>query len=221
MNEWSLLLIEALEEDPGYYIAQCFGEGEQNLAVTLTLYKETGKPAVIVRSDVRTTPFESSERGISPGRLRAIPYGQLTAMAEPFLNDLIGSSYTVSAPTEPDVLSERFDFEALRKEWPKGDLSKVSAAVAEVYLSAIGLGTPPKEAVADAFKTSTATAGRMIAKARELGILNVSSVGGRPKAKGTDHGEESTKRWRTGRIVHKKGEQQTLKVSRSRKGRVR
>ena len=58
----------------------------------------------------------------------------------------------------------------------------------------IGLGKPPKEAVADAFKTSKATAGRMIAKARELGILNVSSVGGRPKAKGTGNGEESTKR---------------------------
>lgn len=193
MNEWSLLEVEALKDHPGHYFAQFFGDGEVELVVGITLRRDENEQTRIVYTSVSHAPTAEKRPGLSPGTLRAIPYGQLTAMAEPYIHDLAQSdSYSITAPTEPDVMRELFDFDALRSEWPKGDLHKVSNAVAEVYVSAIGFGEPPKPAVAEAFKTSLTTAGRMITKARELGILNVSSVGGRPKAKGTHNGKKET-----------------------------
>lgn len=194
MNEWSLLYLEPVEEHPGYYTGQFYGEGTPGLVADLTMYKEPGMPARITACKVTTAISDQAKNGITPGQLRAIPYGQLTAMSEYAIVDMLNGDPRAFAPTEPEVLLETYDFDELKKQWPKGDLVKVSTAVADVYISAIGFGKPPKPAVAEAFNTSTATAGRMIAKARELGILNVSSVGGRPKAKGTDNGEESTKR---------------------------
>lgn len=182
MNDWSLLEVEAVDGSPGYYVATYFGEGTPLLDVEITFYQQPGTRAEIARCEVGTSAIEPTRGKITPGRLRAIPYGQLTAMVEPFIIELETSGgFTVSGPAHDDVLEELYDFQELRKEWPKGDLTKVSTAVADVYLSAIGNGTPPKNDVAERFNTSKATAGRMIAKARELGILKVSSVGGRPK----------------------------------------
>lgn len=182
MNEWSLLEVEALENAPGYYLASFLGEGSPHLDVVLTLYSPPKARAQIERCEVSISAINADGDRLSPGRLRAIPFGQLTAMSEPFIFDLENSGgFTLTSPAETDVLEESYDFEELRKEWPKGDLNKFSNAVADVYLSAIANSTPPKNAVAERFSTSKATAGRMIAKARDLGILNVSSVGGRPK----------------------------------------
>ena len=77
------------------------------------------------------------------------------------------------------------DYKDLAKEWPKGDLVKVSHAVAEVYTNAVQEGNPPKQAVVQTFGISTSTAGRMIAKARELGTLTTTNVGGRPTTDNT------------------------------------
>ena len=72
------------------------------------------------------------------------------------------------------------DYKDLAKEWPKGDINAVCHAVAEIYNNAIQEGKPPKQDVVQAFGTSTSTAGRMIAKARKLGTLTTTNVGGRP-----------------------------------------
>ena len=72
------------------------------------------------------------------------------------------------------------DYKELRKQWPKGDINEVCHAVAEIYNNAIEQGIHVKAAMSTSFGVSTATAGRMIAKARELGILKTVNVGGRP-----------------------------------------
>lgn len=72
------------------------------------------------------------------------------------------------------------NYKELRKQWPKGDINAVCHAVAEIYVNALNSGLPPKVAVMKAFNTPPATAGRMIAKARELGILKTANIGGRP-----------------------------------------
>ena len=69
------------------------------------------------------------------------------------------------------------DYKDLAKEWPKGDLEKLSHAVAEVYTSAIRNDEPPTQAVAKAFKKHYRTAIRMVTKARELGILKETGKG--------------------------------------------
>ena len=75
------------------------------------------------------------------------------------------------------------DYEDLAKEWPKGDLEKLSHAVAEVYTNALNGGAAPRQSVAIAFKKHDQTAARMIKKARELGILKEDGKGrgGRPR----------------------------------------
>ena len=75
------------------------------------------------------------------------------------------------------------DYKDLAKEWPKGDLEKLSHAVAEVYTNAIRNGEPPTQAVAKAFKKHYRTAIRMVMKARELDILKEDGkgMGGRPR----------------------------------------
>lgn len=75
------------------------------------------------------------------------------------------------------------DYKDLAKEWPKGDLEKLSHAVAEVYTNALNGGAAPRQSVAIAFKKHEQTAARMIKKARELGILKEDGKGrgGRPR----------------------------------------
>ena len=75
------------------------------------------------------------------------------------------------------------DYKDLAKEWPKGDLVKVSHAVAEVYTNALNGGEAPRKSVAIAFKKHEQTSARMIKKARELGILKEDGKGrgGRPR----------------------------------------
>ena len=78
------------------------------------------------------------------------------------------------------------DYKDLAKEWPKGDLEKLSHAVAEVYTNAIHNDEPPTQAVAKAFKKHYRTAIRMVMKARELGILKESAKGVGMKPRNAD-----------------------------------
>ena len=78
------------------------------------------------------------------------------------------------------------DYKDLAKEWPKGDLVKVSHAVEEVYTNAIRNDEPPTQAVAKAFKKHYRTAIRMVMKARELGILKESAKGVGMKPRNAD-----------------------------------
>lgn len=200
MNEWLLWEIESTKDSPDHYEVEFRGSGTPNVALILLLQAKPGSNAQILSVYLHpelipgTNETVDSNPILTPARLREIPYGRLTAMAQPFIDQLRQSGHQMMMPTPPDALHDFFDFDALKAEWPKGDLAAVSDAVSGVYEAALSVGEPPKTAVAEAFKTSLTTAGRMIAKARELGILNVSSVGGRPKAKGTDNGQESTKR---------------------------
>ncbi|MFS0216669.1 hypothetical protein ACL1KS_09145 [Corynebacterium striatum] len=196
MSTWALLEVEATpDEGVNFYTALFFGEGEPKLKVVLYLQKYPGKHAEIVAVEVREAGMmEKPIRAISPGRLRAIPFGLLTSMAETSIAEMeTTGDYRLNAPAEIETIRESVDVPALRKEWPNGDLDEFSTVVAEVYTAAYQLGEPPKESVADFFNISTSTAGRMISKARALGKLKAASVGGRPKKQGKQHGTPETR----------------------------
>lgn len=100
--------------------------------------------------------------------LRSIPYERLLGQAAVELNSQHG---TLPAGEELP------DFDQLRGEWPKGDTREVARWTAYVYTKAVGEGRAPTKSVADTFKVSRSTAQRMIALARELGMLASSVVG--------------------------------------------
>lgn len=95
------------------------------------------------------------------------------------------------------------DHEALRREWPKGDLDKVSKEVARLYNLAAAENLARQQFVADTFEVSKATAGRMISKARELGHIRISGAAGRPKQKDRSDGTQTPRRRRIGDNIHK------------------
>lgn len=78
-----------------------------------------------------------------------VPLSQLTQQATP-------------ATAHEDVAS-------LREEWPNGDLHRLYRELTDIYNGAMSIRTPARNAVANAFGVSRATAGRMIAAAREAG----------------------------------------------------
>lgn len=196
MSAWALLEVEASPGvDTNHYTASFFGEGEPNLKVVLYLrHSPNSRPEIVTVEIEEASLLDPPTKAISPSRLRDIPFGLLTSMAETSITDMESSGdYRTDAPAEPEAIRERFDVEALRKEWPSGDLDAFADLVTEIYLSAYQRGLPPKETVANFLETSTSTAGRMIAKARQLGKLKASSVGGRPKKQGKQHGQKETR----------------------------
>lgn len=226
MSDWQK---DGVEIDPErgvpYFRARFLGQGNPPLIVELHLHGMPDEELRIIATSVELAESKDVNTGISSGRLKEIPYGHLTFLAlsslrHPSRAKEIYGIQDSSALGKPEDVRRRHDFDALRKEWPKGDVPKVSKAVADVYESSTAIGLPPKKEIADYFSVSTATAGRMIAKARELGMLHSQSAVGRPK-KGSTGGTTTFRKRRTGGTVHKESEQQTLKVSRSRKGRVR
>lgn len=118
--------------------------------------------------------------------MREIPFAQLIARAQ-----LIAQGHPVEMQGEAWRVPH---YATLRNEWPNGDVQAVVKAVADVYHRAVIYGHPAQQAVQEAFTVSRSTAGRMISKARELGMIHVSSVVGRPRRKGTSNdGEDSTR----------------------------
>ena len=196
MEEWT---VKGIEIDPQqgkpYFLATFFGSGVPDLIVELLVYGMPEQELKIISTSVKLADTNDESTGIPASRLREIPFGHLSLKAlfslrHPANTHLVIADMVRAPLGEPTDVASRYDFDALRKEWPKGDLKKVSEAVADVYISSLTSAKPPKPTVAELFSVSTATASRMIAKARELGILAAQSAGGRPKAKGTDNGEE-------------------------------
>lgn len=75
------------------------------------------------------------------------------------------------APYLVEPSAERW--EHLREQWPSGpQLDLAVAVVANAYRLAVAIGTPPTQHVAELFGVSRATAGRMIARARQDGHLD-------------------------------------------------
>lgn len=198
MEEWRNYGIEIdPEKGKPYFIASFLGTGEPDLIVRLCVYGMPEKELKIISTSVQLADAQDESAGISASRLRDIPFGHLSLKAlfslrHPANSSLIMEEMVRAPLGDATDVATRHDFDELRKEWPKGDLKKVSEAVADIYVSSLTSAKPPKPTVAELFSVSTATASRMIAKARELGILAAQSAGGRPKAKGTDHGEEET-----------------------------
>lgn len=128
--------------------------------------------------DPSTEPYALE---ITPHLLSYAPYTSLLTQAWLHVSEEPGH-----LPSAGDL-----DFSALREEWPDGNIVEVSKGVGAVHRNALAHGEPAQKAVQDTFNVSRSTAGRMIAKARELGFIHVKGVAGRPR-KGTENGQGKT-----------------------------
>lgn len=179
MSQWEIFDYERLPGDS--FIANAIDadtpEGH-HLGAQLRFQLQDGHPVLVEVTIQDAGTWDGDYNRLTPETVRTLPLASLVTQVE------LGMSKTESLD---DAMP---DYESLRAEWPKGDLSKVLPEVARLYNMAAANNSPRQETVEAAFRVSKATAGRMIAKARELGYIRISGAVGRPKAKGTDHGEE-------------------------------
>lgn len=200
MSNWELLEVEAHPSmGKPFFLARFIDRGDPDLHIDLCVMLTPQRQAKVVSTAVELVSEADNERGIPAGRLRSIPYGELTVKVLGRLNHpsvRLGLGYIGQDEDE-------YDFRELRQEWPNGDIEQVSKVVTGSYLHAIVSGHPPKTVIAERFGVSTSTASRMIAKARELGFLHAQSVGGRPKQKDRNDGTQTPRRRRTGDDIHK------------------
>ena len=181
MSKWEVVEYERLPGDNFIAYAQTSSTPEGDiLGADLHFQMEDGHP-VLIKILIENAKMKRGEYSrLTPEAVRTLPVASLVTQVElDFSDDL---------PLD-DALP---DWASLRAEWPKGDLTKVLPEVARLYNTAAAHNWGRQERVQAAFDVSKATAGRMIAKARELGYIRISGAVGRPKAKGTDHGEEET-----------------------------
>lgn len=179
MSKWEVVEYERLPGDNFIAYAQTPSTPEGDiLGADLYFQMEDGHP-VLIKILIENEKMRGGEYSrLTPEAVRTLPVASLVTQVElDFSDDL---------PLD-DAMP---DYASLRAEWPKGDLTKVLPEVARLYNTAAAHNWGRQERVQAAFDVSKATAGRMIAKARELGYIRISGAVGRPKAKGTDHGEE-------------------------------
>lgn len=160
-----------------------FAHGRAWLQVVLTTFFDGECRDLSIQKIEATVLTEKDQIGetlLPHGLMRDFPYNEILSKAALQIQEI--------HPPE-DGSNEASNFHQLRNEWPNGDLEAVSKAVAGEYHLATLTGQPAQQAVAEAFNVSRSTAGRMIAKARELGKIQVKGVVGRPR-KGSDHGKE-------------------------------
>lgn len=201
MSNWELLDVEAHPSmGKPFFSARFIDRGDPDLHIDLCIMLTPQRQAKVVSTAVELVSEADNERGIPAGRLRSIPYGELTLKVLGRLNHPAVRARGLGNIGQPQ---HEYDYRELRQQWPNGDVERVSKAVADSYTAAITSGQPPKPTIAERFEVSTSTASRMIAKARELGFLRAQSVGGRPKQKDRSDGTQTPRRRRIGDNIHK------------------
>lgn len=186
MSEWEI--IEYSDEPDGTFTANAIKptDGTDVFAPVLGAHFRfrinDGRPELLELTVHNSGPRRGDLRPITAEDLRAIPFVRLMNQAELALQE-----------DEAEDLKGPINFHEIRKEWPKGDLEKVSKVVAHLYNTAVQKGIPRPVLIADTLEVSHSTANRMIAKARELGYIRVSSALGRPKKQGKQHGQKETR----------------------------
>lgn len=120
---------------------------------------------------VRGVTLESSQDDVpvTSESLRTVPVGRL----------LHACRYAVFATGVPSLANTTWSShqlggwvpEYIREQWPSGRVDVVLDTVTLLYRIAAAVGEAPTQSVAASFGVSRATASRMIAKAREAGLL--------------------------------------------------
>lgn len=184
MDQWELW---NFEDNPDgtftVFAAPKDADALPHLSAEMTVRLNDGKIELLALTLHKQGMRNSDLCPVTPKEVREFPLVQLLNQAE----------IALSCDSQNDLDDSAVNYAALRKEWPKGDVDKVCKAVADLYHHAATINIGRQEVIEAAFEVSKATAGRMIAKARELGYIHVSSAVGRPKKQGKQHGTPETK----------------------------
>lgn len=122
--------------------------------------------------------------------LREIPLARICSDALPELKAYWGSFFGagVSLDEVPTVPQKVID------NWPNGDTRSVFEWVRTVYEAALKFNMPPTKTVAEKFGMSYARGAYLVRRARETGVLQVSSANDPTKRKRTSNdGKDSTR----------------------------
>lgn len=184
MDQWEL---RDFEDNPDgtftVFAAPKDADALPYLSADVTVRLNDGKIELLALTLHKQGMRNSDLYPVTPKEVREFPLVQLLNQAE----------IALSGDSQNGADAGLVNYAALRKEWPKGDVDKVCRAVADLYHHAATINIGRQEVIEAAFEVSKATAGRMIAKARELGYIHVSSAVGRPKKQGKQHGTAETR----------------------------
>lgn len=131
--------------------------------------------------------FEPENSYISSSTLRQLPLSRLANEATTKLREYYGSTFGRGIKPIPTVP------EHVINEWPRGNTSLVLEWVRDVYQAALNAGVPPTRTVSEQFGVSRDRAAYMVRRARELGVLQVSSEN-HPGKRTTKHAKKETTR---------------------------
>lgn len=151
----------------------------ETMVVTLCLDMSASECSVI------RVEIENSGSPVTAGLLREIQLGELevSARAALFWEDIdqlsertLGENGAAQLSELAKAYGEPIELPpGLRKEWPRGDVPLVLEWVSRIYRRAVLYGDAPSKEVSKQFGVSLATAKRMVAAARESGVLQVKS----------------------------------------------